>query len=120
VQRHRHYGIEVLPREARVFKSSRQNPAKSFRNPNFTTIFKPVDHFANDAAAAHNGNRALKVKRSPSAVWALELSGDPVEWLRADLAAWNLDEFDGGGARRAEILLGFDLHRATSAMRREE
>ena len=117
MQRHRHYGIEFLTRKARVFESLSQNPAKSFHNPNFTTVFKPVDQFANDAAAAHNGNRALKVKRDPSAVWALELSRDSIKWLRATLATWNLDEFDGGRAHRAEILPGCDLHRATGAMR---
>ena len=120
MQRHRHYAIEILPREARVFESLSQNPAKNFHNPNFTMVFQAVDQFANDAAAAHNGYRAFEVKRCPSAVWALELSGDPLEWLRANLAAWNLDEFDGGRARRAEILPGFDLHRATGAMRRKE
>ena len=120
MQGHRHYSIEILPREARVFESLSQNPAKNFHNPNFTIVFNPVDQFANDAAAAHNGHRALKVKRSASAVWALELSGDSVEWLRADLAAWNLDEFDSSRARRAEIVQGFNFHRATGAMRGKE
>ena len=81
MQRHRHYSIEILPREARVFESLDQNPGKSFHNPNFTIVFQAVDQFANDAATTHNGNRALKVKRAPSAVWALELSRDSVEWL---------------------------------------
>jgi hypothetical protein len=60
------------------------------------------------------------VKRDPTAVWALELSGDSIEWLRATLATRNPDEFDGVRAGRAEILPSFDLHRATGAMSREE
>jgi hypothetical protein len=120
VERNRHDGIEFLPRQPRVGEALKQNPTKDFHNPNLAIVFNAVDQFANHTAAAHYGHRAVEVKRRPPAIRALELAGHSIEWLRADLAARGLDEFDGSRARRAEILPGFDPHRTTSAMRRKE
>ena len=60
------------------------------------------------------------MKRRAPAIRALELAGHSIEWLGADLAARQLDEFDGSRASRAKILPKLGPHRTTSAVRRKE
>jgi hypothetical protein len=95
--------IKILPREALVCEALGENPAENFHNPDFTIVFEAVDQFADDASAADDRDGALKMKRGSPAVRAFELAGQPVERLRANLAARGFDKFDGGLASWTKI-----------------
>jgi hypothetical protein len=95
--------IKILPREALVCEALGENPAENFHNPDFAIVFQAVDQFADDASAADDRDGALKMKRGSPAVRAFELAGQPVERLRANLAARGFDKFDGGLASWTKI-----------------
>jgi hypothetical protein len=116
VQRHGDDGIKFLPREAIVCDALGENPAENFHNPDFAIVFQAVDQFADDAAAADDRDGALKMKGSSPAVRAFELTGQPFEGLRANLAAWRFDEFNGGLASWTKIPFWLHGHSAPGAV----
>ena len=120
MKRDRHKGIELLTGKSRVGKSLGKNPAKGFCDPDFAAVFHTVNQLAYDTAAAHNRHGALKMKRGPTAIRALEFASHAIERLGTHLAARWMDKLNGARAFRAKILPRIDPHGTTRAVRWEK
>ena len=76
-----------------------------------------MNQLAYDTATAHNRHGALKVKRSPTAIWTLKFTRHAIEGLGTHLAARWVDKLDGIRTFQTKIQPRIDPRRATCAVR---
>ena len=120
MQRHGHERIRGPILQPRVIESLLHPACEDSAEPELFSIFQTVDHLADDPAAAHHRDGAVKVKCLPAAVRAGEGRDIPQVGLGANLASWRPDFFDAFLAGPAQGNALGNRMPASRAMRRKK
>ena len=99
MQRHRDDDVEAAALETRIFEALDEPAGDRVPQVHLPSVLEFVNQFANNAAAAKNGNGGLEVKLPLVAIRACETLGDlPRKRFRAGRTEGRLDTRGGAPA----------------------